>query len=358
MKSIALLTLCFAAPAAWAQEASAGFDLASTITVGGFYSHLFEQSGQGPMEGGARAVIYPTWKLSSHWIISAAEQIRSAPFFAEEFPVNDAYGFKAETLQATIGYSRVGKNKSILVRAGYLQPAFGSFLLRYDDMQNPLTQQPQAYGYAYKTITTLGLPGVQIDATLGPADFRAQFVNSSPANRRTLLDSDQYGNWSGGVGYTILQGFRVGVSAYRGPYLSRDYAYFFPGEAAPKSLPGSGYGIDAQWARGHWNVYGELHRFQMIYRAIPDFNQHDGYVEARRVLTPRVFAAVRAEYVRSNAFPGYQAYEMAAGVRLNTQQLLKVGYQIQQGPAVRGTLANVAEIELVTSLHLLSIARD
>ena len=56
-----------------------------------------------------------------------------------------------------------------------------------------------AYGYYYQPVTFLGLVGAQVDATAGKLDARAQFVNSSPANRRTIFESDQRGNWAGGV---------------------------------------------------------------------------------------------------------------------------------------------------------------
>src|SRR4051812_15233246 len=111
---------------------------------------------------------------------------------------------------------------------------------------------PPAYGYYYKPVSTLALTGAQVDATLGKLDTRAQFTTSSPANRRGVFDREQYGSWTGGLGYTIRQGLRVGVSAYRGPYLHRQYAYYFPGEADPRDLPASGYGVDAQWGRGPW----------------------------------------------------------------------------------------------------------
>jgi len=76
------------------------------------------------------------------------------------------------------------------------------------------------------------------------------------------------------------------------------------------------------------------------------------------VLSPRWYVAERAEYVRANAFPGYQSYETAAGFRPNTHQLIKFGYQIQQGPAIRGSLANVAEVQIVTTLPSFSFSRD
>jgi hypothetical protein len=215
-----------------------------------------------------------------------------------------------------------------------------------------------AYGYYYKPVSTRGLTGAQVDTTLGKLDARAQFVNSSPANPRSIFDRDQYGNWAGGAGYTIRQGFRVGISTYRGPYLDRHHPYYFPGEARPHDLPGSAYGVDVQWGRGNWNVYGELQRFQMSYSVIPTFREHTGYAEARRVLHPRWYVAARAGYQRNSAFAGNEAYEGAVGFRPNQYQLVKVGYQIERGLYIRGTLANTLAVQFVTAFRALSIARD
>lgn len=357
LKGTLLISLSLA-PACLAQEASSGFDLATTLTTEAFYSHQLSQFPRdgSPIDGAFRALVYPTWKLNSHWTFTGSIQIRSRPLFADEF-TTQGHGIRTNVLQAHLDYSRIANKRSIVVRLGMLPTAFGSFLARYDDTRNPLTQMPAAYGYYYKPLSTVGLMGAQVDATLGAADFRAQFVNSSPLNPRSIFDKEQYGSWAGGAGYTIRQGFRVGVSALRGPYLDRHYPFFFPGESRPRSLPGSAYGIDVAWGHGPWNVYGELQKFQMTYKAIPDFNEHTGYAEVRRVLAPRWYLAERAEYVRASAFPGYQSYETAVGYRPNVHQLIKVGYQIQQGSAIRGTLANVAEIQVVSTLPSLSLAR-
>jgi hypothetical protein len=96
----------------------------------------------------------------------------------------------------------------------------------------------------------------------------------------------------------------------------------------------------------------------MVYRAIPTFNQHSGYVEARRVMHPRLFLAARAGYIRANAFPGRQVYELAAGFRPNRWELVKIGYQAQQGPAIRGASANTLAIQFVTAFRVISVARD
>jgi hypothetical protein len=241
---------------------------------------------------------------------------------------------------------------------GQLLSAFGSFPQRYDSADNPLIGVPSAYGYYYKPVTLLGLAGAQADATAGKLDARIQLVNSSPANRRSVFDRDQYGNWAGGLGYTIRQGLRVGGSAYYGPYLHRQYRFFYRGEANPADMPGSGVGLDVQWGRGHWNAWGELQRFQMNYRAIPNFTQHTGYAEVRRVLNPRWYAASRVGYLRASAFPGSQTYEFAAGFRANARQLFKFGYTVQQGARYPGTLGNIVAVEFVTSFRAISLARD
>ena len=232
-----------------------------------------------------------------------------------------------------------------------------AFACRHDG-DNPVIDMPSAYGYYYKPVSSRGLAGAQADVTLHRLDMRAQFLNSSPANRRSVFDTEQYGTWVAGAGYTIFQGLRVGASFYRGPYLHRQYAFYFPGEAHPRSQPGAGTGIDGQFARGHWNVTGEWQRFGMDYQRIADFRQHTGYVEARRVLHPRWYVAVRAGYLRASAFPGREIYDVVAGYRPNEKQIVKVGYQWQRGPAIRGTLGNTFTIQLVTSLRLISLARD
>jgi hypothetical protein len=76
------------------------------------------------------------------------------------------------------------------------------------------------------------------------------------------------------------------------------------------------------------------------------------------VLTPRWYVASRLGHIRANAFAGRQAYEFAVGFRPNRRQLLKVGYQIQQGSEIRGTLANNFSVQMVTSFHPISVARD
>jgi hypothetical protein len=356
MRFTALL-FALAQSALWGQEADSGFELRTTLTEAGAYSHQLSEAPRsgGPLAGGFRALLYPTLKITSHWAVEGTLQIHSRPYFFEEFST-PGYGVRAGILHLHLTYARIWNNYSVAVRAGQLSSTFGSFLLRYDDADNPLIDLPPSYGYYTEGVSTYGLTGAQVDVSLGRVDLRAQFVNSSPANRRNIFDRDQYGNWTGGAGYTIRQGLHVGVSAYRGPYLDRQNEDYLPGEAKPRDLPGSAYGLDAAWGRGPWSVTGEWQRFILTHRAIPTFTHTVGYVDARRVLNPRMYAATRFTYTRASADPGREIYEVAMGFRPNTHQLVKVGYQIRQGPGLRGTLANTFAVQLVTSLRPISMA--
>ncbi len=337
-----------------AQEAPAGFEVRATVSQETAYSH--ERDGE-PLTGGFRAVLYPTWKLNEHWTVSGLVQTTSSPYFYEQFST-PGYHIDTNLLQANLSYSRSWKNRLVVVRVGQMSSAFGSFLLRYDDARNALIDAPVGYGYYYKPVSNLGVAGAQADVTLGKLDLRAQFANSSPANPRSVFSTDQYRNWAGGAGYTIRQGLRVGVSAYRGPFLDPKYRFYFPGEGPPHSLPATAFGVDVAWGRGPWNMYGEWQRFQMDYRLIPTFREHSGYGEARRVLHPRWYLAARAGYVRSSAAPGYQVYEFVGGFRPNRFQLAKLGYEIQQGAVIRGTLGNTLALQLVTAFRAISITQD
>jgi hypothetical protein len=354
-----ILLICTVAVCTWAQEATSGFALRTNLTAAGIFSkQLTKPPRSGEMASGAlRAMLYPTWKLGKHWAVSGAVQVHTRPYFVEQFSTQGR-GIRADVLQAHLSYSRFGNEGSVVFRAGQLSSAFGSFLLRYDDADNALIDMPLFYGYYYKGVTNYGMAGVQVDVTVKKVDMRAQLVNSSPANRRSLFDSDQYGNWAGGVGYTIVQGLRVGTSAYSGPYLHREHPYFRPGEAKPSELRASAVGFDVQWTRGYWSTHGEYHWFTRPYRMMPTFTQEGGYAEARRVLHPRWYVAARTGYLRSSVGATISSYETAAGFRPSRHQLIKAGYQIRLSASASGKPAGVFAIQIVTTLPSFSIASN
>jgi hypothetical protein len=335
-----------------AQEASSGLDLRETISGQFAASNVFTEVPRSgvPVGVGFRSDTYPTWKFSDHWTLTGTWQFNSRPYFNQDFS-SAGNGVNGNILQASLNYSRVSNKGSLMIRAGQLSTAFGSFLLRYDDAENPVVDLPMEYGYYNSPVSNLSIAGAEIDGTRGKWDGRAQFANSSPANPRSLFDHDQYGNWAGGGGYTIRQGLRVGVSGYRGPFLDRKYHYFMPGEVSPSKLPAYAFGLDASWMRGHWSVLGEAQKFVMPYTLIPVFREQAGYVELKRVLTPRWYIAGRVGCLSANSSGKVQSYEGAAAFRPNRLQLIKIDYELEHYSSSSDSNDNTLAIQYVTSLH-------
>jgi hypothetical protein len=346
-----LSTLLCGRPGA-AQEAASGVDLRATLSGQLVASSIFSEPGvsEPPVGAGFRAAFYPTFKLGDRWTVTGAWQLYSRPYFFDDFDT-PGHGTKGDILQATLNYSRVSERGSLLVRAGELSTCFGSFLLRYDDADNWLVDLPPGYGYYYAPVSILGVAGAQIDATRGKFDGRAQFANSSPANPRSIFAHDQYGNWAGGGGYTIRQGLRAGVSAYRGPYLDHDDGAWFPKGKGVSRLPAHALGADVEWAHGHWNVQAEFQRFAMPYAYGPAGHEDAGYAEVRRVLNPRWYIAARGGYTSANEDGSVGRLELAAGLRPNRFQLLKFEYEFapysEGSPSSDKTFA----VQFVTTLH-------
>jgi hypothetical protein len=355
MKTVRYVTfaLCLvAAHPGIAQEAGSGLDLRATVTaqaVGS--SELTEEPRSGaPMVAGGHGIVYPTIKINGHWFVTGAVQVVTHPYYYTDLSTA-GYGIQGGLLQASLNYSRISEKGALLVRAGEMSTAFGSFVLRYDETDNPLVDMPMQYGYYYSLVSILGVAGAQMDATRGRFDGRIQFANSSPANPRSLLASDQYGNWAGGGGYTIRQGFRVGVSGYRGPYLDRTSKFFHPGEINPSKLPAHALGLDANWAHGHTSAFVEVQRFVMPYHAVPTFRESVGYAEVRQVVSPRWYAAGRYTLSDNRFTLRTHTIETAAGFRPDRFQLLKIGYEFTHYGAGSERNDNIVGIQFITTLH-------
>src|SRR5580704_6672197 len=359
-----------------AQDANFGFSVPMTISGGALYTGRLQTDGVSPFTAGFRAMFYPTLKLGSHWFAYAAVQVRLAPYFYYDAYDGD-HEFYNNVLQAYLGYSFRAGQTSVVVKAGQLSSAFGSFPLRYDDAENPLLDQPLPYIYdigvtasqlpcgvkdltsqgyggslwfhcggapgwqdGITPVTLYGLPGIEADVSGNGFDGRLQVTSGSPASVQGISRLNQYAQWTAGGGYTIRQGFRVGISAFRGPYLDPQLQPLLPAESTLRDFPASAVGADVQWARGHWSIGGEWQRYQF---ELPNFVRPPavttGYAEVKSTLTPRLYLASRVGWLKSGrvadnqglsagAFaPRVGSYEFAAGCWLNRHQLLKIGYE-------------------------------
>jgi hypothetical protein len=332
------------------QEASSGLDLRATLTGQVAASNVLAVAPRSgvPAVAGFRSIVYPSWKIGNSWFVSGAWQLSTRPFYYQDFS-SSGYGTKGNFLQAGVNYARVSNQGSVVVRVGEMPTAFGAFPLHYDDSDNPLVDLPIEYGYYDSPVSIFAVTGAQIDLSRNSWDCRVQFANSSPANPHGPIAQDQHGNWAAGAGYTIRQGFRVGLSGYRGPYLDRD------GEDSAtvrlSKFPASAGGIDVTWARGHTNIQGELQRFVMPHPAESSIKETAAYGEVKQVLSPRWYVATRVGVTGSRTEGNAQSIEMAAGIRPNRLQLLKFSFETEHYNTGDQQFENTFAVQLVTSLH-------
>jgi hypothetical protein len=386
---------------AQSQDSNFGFSLPVTASGGAMYTGRLQlaEPGNSPFSAGFQAMLYPTLRLGSHWFAYAALDFRLAPYLY--YDAYDAdHEWYVQPIQAFAGYQVHGEKTTLVIKAGRLSSAFGAFPLHYDDADNALLDQPlsyiqtlalrndqlpcgvadllqQHYGYVSNgcggpaggalgltPVTLYGLPGVEAEISGHRLDGRIQVTSGSPSDPLSLSHAPQYAQWTAGGGYTIQQGFRVGISGYRGPYLAPDLAALLPVGTDVRDFPASGLGVDVQWARGHWNTSGEWQRFQYD---LPGFSRAPSvtstYVEAKRILTPRFYLAGRAGWLSpggardltglgTGQFSGSIAsYELGGGCWLNRHQLIKASYEWLRIQNFPGTQTNVLGVQFVTTFH-------
>jgi hypothetical protein len=208
-------------------------------------------------------------------------------------------------------------------------------------------------------VTLYGIWGGEVAGWWRGLDARVQITNSSPANPQSLASADQHAQWTAGAGYTLTQGFRVGVSGFRGSWLDG-----IPGAAGSgigtSAPPATGLGADAEWAHGRWKMKAEWQRLAFpspaaFQTAVPTASF--AWVETRFIITPRLYAAARVGYQRLSGFgdasiyaPNLARYEAAVGFRPNRFQLVKVGYEWYQLGSTGADVDNVFGVQLVTAL--------
>ena len=402
----ALLVALPAAPS-MAQEAQSGLSMPVTASFGMMDTHRFDliAPGASPVAAGFRLMFYPTLRLGKHWFAYAAIQVRRAPYF-----YYDAYltgrGVETDLVQGYVGYTFRPGPATVVFKAGQMVSAFGSFPLRYDDAENPLMDQPlsfitelpvradqlscgtadllhQHYGYVWAgcggesgggagltPVTLYGIPAAQAEISVRRFDARLQLTNSSPTYPESWETvSRQYLQWTAGGGVTIQQGFRLGASMFRGPYLENTVAAALPAGTTVRSFPAIGRGLDVEWARGRFSANGELQDFRFD---APNFvvppRIVSGYAELKARLTPRIFAAAREGFLRTESVrdtqgvsawqfaPTLHATEIGVGYWLHPRVLAKVSYEIIHAAGSTGTQSNVLGLQLVATFHQLQWA--
>ncbi|HEX7359293.1 MAG TPA: hypothetical protein VF283_02265 [Bryobacteraceae bacterium] len=372
-----LLATCvlFACLRVAAQEANYGFSIPVTVSGDLRYSNGAAVPEAGDLKPGFRALASPVLKLGPHWFLYSTLEAHSSSYFSYQIGADDQRPVQFNLMQAFIGYKANLPGAALLIKAGRLSSSFGLFPLDYNDADEPLIDPPlvysanlplrpdqiscgaieilgESYGsgvedqcggatterYGLVPVTLYGLPAMEVQVSSHRFDARVQISNSSPSNPQSLESNSQFGQFTIGGGYTFAEGLHVGVSRFQGPYLERIVAPLLPAGTTLQDFPASGTGVDAEWSRGPWSAVGEWQHFRF---ASPGFrvppSETAGYVQVKRILSPRLFLATRFNILRSgpieddSGVSGSQGgapremYEVGAGYRLNRRQLLKVG---------------------------------
>ncbi len=389
-----------------AQEAESGISMPVTASFGVMDTHRFNYFSPiaSPAAANFRLMFYPTLRLGNHWFAYAAIQVRRLPYFYYDAFLTER-GVETDLIQGYVGYTFHPGAATVVFKAGQMTTAFGSFPLRYDDAENPLMDQPLMYmtdtpiaayqvscgtvdllkqhygvvsdqcggapGYVagLTPVTLYGLPAAQAEISVHHFDGRLQVTTSSPANLTGWEISRQYLQWAGGAGVTIQQGLRVGGSAFRGPYLDDTLSPLLPKGTTVRSFPATGTGLDVEWARGRFNTHSEL---QQVRFDSPNFIVPPrilaGYVEVKGRVTPRIYAAVRDGFLKTQSVtdklgvsaaefaPTLHTTEVGLGYWLRPRILAKVSYEFAQAAGSSGAKSNVLGLQLVASFNQLQWA--
>jgi hypothetical protein len=143
---LAILALGFLSLPVRAQEADAGITVPVTITGWALYSHRMQgdDPAAGVMAGAFHAAFFFQPQIEHTLVCLSVHSAASKPFYYYDAFAADRL-VKLKVARAFVGYTRSYKSATIVIKAGQLASAFGSFPLRYDDTENPLLDQPTSH---------------------------------------------------------------------------------------------------------------------------------------------------------------------------------------------------------------------
>jgi hypothetical protein len=232
------------------------------------------------------------------------------------------------TVQLQQGGVRYARHRAAVIDVGRMAHPIGGFGTRELSTRNPLIGIPDGYPPVYPL-------GAMLSGEKGRFDYRGGAITLPPTHRDYVPYAEAAIRPVAGVGVTLKQGLRVGVSATDGSYLND--------ELTSSQLNGRGWRTYRQRVLASDAQYGFAHvDFKADY-AVANFEVpysgwiagQAGYAEARATVTPRVFVAVRGEFNRypfiSPATPTswtarpteLRAVEAGGGFRFGANTILK-----------------------------------
>ena len=263
---------------------------------------------------------------------------------------------RSEDAQRVIPYAlyvrvRPWKGHALDVQAGRIPPVFGAFARRSYGADNPLIGYPLAYQYltsirpdavpftsddllamrargwraSYPVGVTTPAPGVplvsayrwdtgvQARATAGRVEGAIAITSGTLSNPR-VADDNGGRQVSGRVAWQPLVGLVIGGSAAHGQFLTTPLENAVATATGREGHAQRALGLDAEYSRGYWIVRGELieSRWHLPGLAAPLIEgpvwARAGFIETRYRLTPRFFAAARADRLTFSLVRGQRRF--------------------------------------------------
>lgn len=233
---------------------------------------------------------------------------------------------------------RYGRSRALVVEGGKVLYPIGAFAARRFSNTNPLIGAPDLYVPQYPV-------GMIVSGAAGIVDYRVALLSLPLVNPRYTPKPGKSMRPVAGAGVSAGPGFRIGVAATRGPYLSKDLEAQLPAGAVWDDFSQSVVGVDARYSAGYIEARGEATWSSYEVPTVPDEVRGFGwYGEIRGTVTPRFFVAARYENSKY-AFirPVSQVFwvaaetrqingEVGAGFRFNADALLKASFRRDHWP--------------------------
>jgi hypothetical protein len=263
---------------------------------------------------------------------------------------------RSEDAQRIIPYAlyvrvRPWKDRPIAIQAGRIPPVFGAFARRSYGANNPLIGYPLAYQYltsirpdavpasgddllsmrargwrANYPIGDLeaapGVPlvsayrwdtGVQVHASSERVEGAIALTTGTLSSPR-VADDNNRPQVSGRIAWKPIVGLVLGASAAQGAFLTEGLEDRIATLNTRATHRQRALGFDAEYSRGYWIVRGELiqSRWDLPALASPPIASPlralAAFVETRYRITPRIFAAARADRLTFSRIRGERLF--------------------------------------------------
>ena len=269
---------------------------------------------------------------------------------------------EVELEQAGIRYTR---SRALVLDAGIIPHIVGAFASRRASTRNPLIGEPDGYAVTYPV-------GARLAGKMAYGDYRIGVVSLPVYNERYMPKPTASARLAVGGGLTPVAGVRIGISATQGPWLRDDMSAATLHGRSWKSYEQRVLGFDAELSRGYADFHGELaHAWHEVPGRPRLVHGSAWYAELAYAVTPRIFAAARAE---ENDYPYLRPFgafwsandvrvsngEVGMGYRFAAQQTLKVTYrrdhwELAPTPGVLLPDGHSLAVQLTTAFDVLSM---